>query len=322
MKNLIKIIKKIFIVTAIVFILYIATHQFLTIMETQKNPSPGQYVTVNGKQMNLCILGKGENTIVLLPGLGTVAPVLDFMPLATELSKENTVVIVEPFGYGWSDSTTAERTIENEVEEIRMALQTAQLSGPYILMPHSIAGLHSMYYANTYPDEVAGIIGIDCSLPKMVEYFGEECPQKLPLIAGQLSSLGVMRLVALLAPNQFLSDNCNHYYSKENLTMQASIASWKAFNRNVIDEMNHIGDSIAKTYDMTFQNSLPVLLFSSDDSDLPPREDGKTTLSFNETYITNHELQKIVSLNGPHYLHWTHMNEICTYIHSFLEEYD
>ena len=86
--------------------------------------------------------------------------------------------------------------------------------------------------------------------------------------------------------------------------------------------MNHIGDSIAKTYDMTFQNSLPVLLFSSDDSDLPPREDGKTTLSFNETYITNHELQKIVSLNGPHYLHWTHMNEICTYIHSFLEEYD
>lgn len=320
MKKLFKITKNIFFAIAVIFILCIAAHQILTIIERKENPVIGQYVTVNGNQMNLCILGEGENTIVLLPGLGTAAPVLDFMPLAKELSKENKVVIVEPFGYGWSDITSAERTIENEVEEIRMALQAAQLSGPYILMPHSISGLHSIFYANTYPDEVAGIIGIDCTLPKMVEYFGEECPQKMPLIAGQLSSIGVMRLITLLAPDNFVSDNCKHYYSEENLNTQKCIASWKASNRNVIDEMNHISDSIAKTHDMTFQNDLPVLLFSSDDSDIPPREDGKTSLSFKETYITNPDLQKVVSLDGPHYLHWTHKDEISSYIHSFLIE--
>ena len=322
MKKLFKFIKSIFLVMATILILFISIHQILTGIEKKKNPTIGQYVTVSEKKMNLCVLGEGENTIVLLPGLGTTAPVLDFMPLAEELSKENKVVIVEPFGYGWSDITPLERTIENEVEEIRMALQAAQLSGPYILMPHSISGLHSIYYANTYPDEVAGIIGIDCTLPKMVEYFDEEYPQKMPLLAGKLSSIGVMRLVTLLAPDNFISDNAKHIYTEENLTMQKCIASWKASNRNVIDEMNHISDSIAKTHDMTFPSTLPVLLFSSDDSDLPPREDNKTSVSFKETYITNPDLQKVVPLDGPHYLHWTCKDEISSYTNNFLNEND
>lgn len=321
MKKFIKITQKILIATTALFLLFIATHQILTLIEKRQNPPTSQYVTVNNKKMNLCILGEGNNTIVLLPGLGTAAPVLDFMPLAKDLSKNNKVVIVEPFGYGWSDITPKERTIENEVEEIHMALQAANLSGPYILMPHSISGLHSIYYANTYPDEVSGIIGIDCTLPKMVEYFDEEYPQKMPLVTGQLSSIGVMRVLTLLAPNNFISDNTMNFYNKENLTMQKRIASWKSSNKNVVDEMNHIKDSISKTYDMTFHDNLPVLLFSSDDSDLPPREDKKTNLSFNETYITNPDIQKAIFLNGPHYLHWACKDEMCSYIEQFLNEY-
>ena len=86
--------------------------------------------------------------------------------------------------------------------------------------------------------------------------------------------------------------------------------------------MNHISDSIAKTHDMTFPDTLPVLLFSSDDSDLPPREDGKTSVSFKETYITNPDLQKVVPLDGSHYLHWTCKNEISSYTNIFLNEND
>lgn len=321
MKKLIKITKTVLITFVAILILCIAIHQLLTVVEKKENPTIGQYVTVSGKQMNLYILGEGENTIVLLPGLGTAAPVLDFMPLAEDLSKDSQVVIVEPFGYGWSDITPEERTIETQVEEIRSALHAAEIPGPYILMPHSISGLYSIYYANTYPEEVSGIIGIDCTLPKMAEYFNEEYPQKMPLLAGHLSSIGVMRLITLLAPDNFISDNSKHDYNEENLTMQKCIASWKASNKNVIDEMNHIGDSISKTYDMTFQNNLPVLFFSSDDSDMTPREDGKTSMSFYETYITNPALQKVISLNGPHYLHWTCKDEICSYVSSFMKEY-
>ena len=295
-----------------------AVHQILTLVEKKQNPTIGQYVTVDGQQMSLCILGNGEYTIVLLPGLGTTAPILDFMPLAKELAKENRVVIVEPFGYGWSDITSKERTLENEVEEIRTALHSAELNGPFILMPHSISGLHAIYYANTYPDEVSGIIGIDCTLPKMVDYFEEEIPTPIPLAAGQLVNIGVMRLITYLEPDNFTSDNSKNNYSEENLTLQRYISSWKAQNKNVIDQMNHISDSITATHDMTFRNDLPVLLFTTDDTGKETREDGKTSVSFCETYISNSSLQRVIALRGPHYLHWTCKDEICSNVHDFL----
>lgn len=43
-------------------------------------------------------------------------------------------------------------------------------------MPHSVSGIYSMYYANKYPDEIKEIIGIDCTLPQVVEYFNEPAP--------------------------------------------------------------------------------------------------------------------------------------------------
>ncbi|MDR9796896.1 alpha/beta hydrolase [Aeribacillus pallidus] len=125
--------------------------------------------------MHVYTKGDGENTIVLLSGLGTAAPVLDFEPLVNELAKNHKVVVVESFGYGWSNVTNKERTVENIVEEIRTALKS-NIEGPYILMPHSISGIYSMYYANAYPDEVKAVIGIDFTLPQVLEYFGESAP--------------------------------------------------------------------------------------------------------------------------------------------------
>ncbi|MEK5325979.1 alpha/beta fold hydrolase [Aeribacillus sp. FSL M8-0254] len=68
--------------------------------------------------MHVYTKGDGENTIVLLSGLGTAAPVLDFEPLVNELAKNHKVVVVESFRYGWSNVTNKERTVENIVEEI------------------------------------------------------------------------------------------------------------------------------------------------------------------------------------------------------------
>lgn len=83
MKKCIKFLRAIFLILFAFIVFFVAVHQLLT--------------------------------IVLLPGLGTAAPILDFMPLATELSKTNRVVIVKPFGYGWSDITNDERTLQKFV---------------------------------------------------------------------------------------------------------------------------------------------------------------------------------------------------------------
>ncbi len=125
-------------------------------------------MNVDGKKMHVYSEGHGNKTIILMPGLGSIAPSIDFKPLINELKKDFKVVVVEPFGYGFSEETSKERTVENIIDETRKALKKAKIRGPYILMPHSISGVYAQYYASTYPDEVDAIIMLDTTLIKTI----------------------------------------------------------------------------------------------------------------------------------------------------------
>lgn len=138
-----------------------------------------QFITVNEKSMRAYVKGSGDTTIVMLSGFGTESPIDDFMPLADKLSSDYKVVILEYFGYGESDITEKDRSSEAMVQAIRIALNKLDIKPPYILMPHSMSGLYSLYYADNYPSEISGIIGIDMSLPqKQLERWSEETFEK------------------------------------------------------------------------------------------------------------------------------------------------
>ena len=49
---------------------------------------------------------------------------------------------------------------------------------------------------------------------------------------------------------------------------------------------------------MTFSPELPLLFFTRDDSGQNPREDGKPSVSFYETYITNSSIQEVIPLDS------------------------
>lgn len=98
-----------------IFVLFIAwccLNKVLTRIEMEENTPPGRMVKVYENLMHVYEKGDGDDTIVLLSGLGTTAPSIDFAPLIKELSKSYKVVMVEPFGYGWSEETKRKRTVE------------------------------------------------------------------------------------------------------------------------------------------------------------------------------------------------------------------
>jgi hypothetical protein len=115
--------RNVFLFIVAVFLIWVVFHHTMTAYEQKKYPPLGQLVEVDGQNMHVYTKGDRENTIVLLSGLGTAAPALDFEPLINEMTKNNKVVVVESFGYGWSDITKKERTVGNIVEEIRTALK-------------------------------------------------------------------------------------------------------------------------------------------------------------------------------------------------------
>ncbi|PFN02954.1 alpha/beta hydrolase [Bacillus cereus] len=286
--------------------------------EQNKYPPLGQLVEVNGENMHVYTKGKGENTIVLLSGAGTAAPALDYEPLMNEMAKNNRIVVIETFGYGWSDITNKERTVENIVKEIRDALKKANIDGPYILMPHSVSGIYSMYYANKYPDEIKAIIGIDCTLPQVVKYFNESAPT-MPRYLSVAAPTGIARLVVNMNPEKYLPIADKGTYSDDNLKMTKSISAWNLGNKNIVAEVNEMNHNIDKTIDMAFPSKIPVMIFT--DKDDKVTEDGKTIVSFYQTQISHLPSNKLVVLEGHHYLHWSRFKEISETVNNFIDTF-
>ena len=81
----------------------------------------GATVRLAEGDVNVVRTGGAGPTMVLLSGYGTAAPAIDFAPLIRELD-EYDVIVIEGFGYGYSDLDVADRSIENITSEIHQVL--------------------------------------------------------------------------------------------------------------------------------------------------------------------------------------------------------
>ncbi|MEO2204823.1 alpha/beta hydrolase [Paenibacillus pabuli] len=315
--KILTIIKRMLVFMLSVVLIWICFHHFMKLVEQDKYPAMGQYIQMDNKRMHVYTKGNGPNTIVLLSGLGTASPVLDFEPLINEMSKHNRVVVLEPFGYGWSDMTDEKRTVEYIIGELRSALQQLNIPGPYVLMPHSVSGIYSMYYAHEYPEEVKAVVGIDATLPAALDYFNES-PPSMPSYMRYVAPAGLARLVISLDDRSYLPLANEGTYSDENLAMTKAITAWRGYNKNVVQETNELGDNVRKTAHMSFPSDMPVLFFSRDDGRV--REDGRSPFTFLQTQLTDHPASTIIPLQGHHYLHWTRFKEMSEAVLKFMDD--
>lgn len=140
----------------------IALHRFFA-----KNPPPGEFYSVNGHRMHMNCTGSGSPTIILDAGLGNDA--LIWGGVQPELSKTTSVCSYDRAGFGWSDALPAPRDADHIADELHELLLQAKVTGPIVLMGHSIAGIYVRDYASRYPADVVGIVFIDASTPFQFE---------------------------------------------------------------------------------------------------------------------------------------------------------
>lgn len=81
----------------------------------------GQIVEVDGHHMSVYVEGEGQITLVFMSGGGTSSPILDFKSLYSLLSDRYRIVVVEKFGYGFSDIVDKSRDIDSVLEDTRTA---------------------------------------------------------------------------------------------------------------------------------------------------------------------------------------------------------
>ncbi|TWT27098.1 alpha/beta fold hydrolase [Planomicrobium sp. CPCC 101110] len=132
----------------------IASHQ-----GAKKYPPEGKMVDAGGTKLHLLQQGTGKPVVLLETGSGLAST--SWSDLPEKLAAYGTVVAYDRAGYAWSEEATAERTGSNIVQELYTALKKEKIEGPYILVGHSLGGMYSRLFAQTYPEEVGGIVLLD-----------------------------------------------------------------------------------------------------------------------------------------------------------------
>lgn len=289
-------------------VLTLATTSIVNVVATNVESADitpyGEKVPVGGKSMNVLVSGTGDETIVLLPGLGTAAPALDFQPLIDELDDTFRVVAVEPFGTGLSDQTDAPRTAENITAEVHEALQQLGVDR-YTLMGHSISGIYALTYTAAYADEVTAFVGIDSSVPDQP---GSE--EAIPTsVITTLGNLGITRILSGIAEDPY----AGLPYDEATKTQMSLLTNRNAAAPTLVDEMDRTPANFAAVSGATFPASLPLLLLvATEDADV----DG--WLSLHEAQAASVDHGELIELPGSHYLHHTLSPEIAQDVRMFL----
>lgn len=269
----------------------------------------GQMVSVNGHDMSVFVKGNGPQTLVFLSGAGTASPILDFKDLYDDgLSKQYKIVVVERAGYGYSEDTSKSRDVSEVLSETRQALAKAQVSGPYIILSHSMASLETLLWQEKYPSEIKAIIGLDWALPE--SYSQLRMHSQILRMARLGSQLGLLRYIPsrLYVPNENLSSSDRRLYQR--------IAYRQILSQAMLNESLSVKGN-AKKVDAKINSQIPTLLLVSN---------GEGT-SFSKEEWRNYAArfakdQKNIELtfyDAPHYLYHYQTKEVVAKIEDFIK---
>ena len=294
-----------------ILLFLVATFIFhrISLEKEQHSLTPmGQLVLVNGHQMNVYVEGDGPEIIVVLSGAGIASPILDFKNMSDSLSKRYKVVIVERAGYGYSDDSNHSRDVMEVLSETRQALSQANVTGPFIILSHSMASLESLAWQEKYPDEVKALIGLDWAFPSSYENLKDN--QALFTVAYWSSKIGLLRYF----PESFYIKNPTLTESER---QQYKLLAYKQLMSQAMLHESLLAKENAKKVPSSINPKIPILLLVSNG-------DG-TSFSqsewqhYAETFASDQSNVQVIYMDAPHELYHYQSDAIVSSIKEFLE---
>jgi pimeloyl-ACP methyl ester carboxylesterase len=267
----------------------------------------GELVTINGHKIHVYRDGnKDAPKIVFMSGHCTVSPVYDFKVLYEKLLNNFRVIVIEKYGYGYSDIYDSPCDIDTLVSIQRQALVELGEEGPYILTPHSMSGLEAIRWKQKFPNEVSAIIGIDMATPLSFSVWKEEDIKKI---------VRLMKILRGLRLASFLSSVSNLCLTEEEFEQHKLLKKRNTFNICCINEAREVLNN-AKVVGEDGNIECQTLLFSSNG------KDQEIDWVLNQQKFAEIMKAKLISYDCGHYIHHfksTEMSEeILRFVNSFI----
>jgi pimeloyl-ACP methyl ester carboxylesterase len=114
-----------------------------------------------GQRLNLYCLGSGSPTVVLDAGMGDST--VSWAMVQPAMARTTRVCSFDRAGLGFSDAARRPGTPVNQAEDLHALLGHAGIKPPYVLVGHSLAGMHVRVFADKYPTEVVGMVIVEGS---------------------------------------------------------------------------------------------------------------------------------------------------------------
>ncbi len=224
------------------------------------NPAPGEIYIVDGYRMHIDCSGSGSPTIVLDAGLGDDAVI--WAAVQPALARTTRVCAYDRAGYGLSQARPTPRDADHIADELHGLLLEAKVTGPIVLMGHSIAGIYIRDYATRYPEDIAGMVFVDGSTPMFQDnpafkaMIGNGPPPWVVVVAKAAFIVGVPRLLGRCSHSRPGLDANDARLQAEDfceMHVQESLGESGNFERSGLETV-HTGP----------YGALPILIFSHD----------------------------------------------------------
>ena len=268
--------------------------------ELQKN---GDYVDIGGHRMHVYRTGNVNGPkLVFMSGSSTVAPAYDFKILYEKLKNDFRIIVIEKFGYGYSDLYVGPADVDTLVGYQRQALEQLGEKGPFILLPHSMGGIEAIRWIQMYPEEISALIGIDMTSPvSYAEWTDRDVESKVKTMR-ILKKLG-LHWLSTIPHNAALTA-----HDKQQLKL---LRKRNAFNDCFFEEAAHVKRNASYVGEHG-TIKCPALLFCSN---------GKQTF---RNWIQNQKTfaeeinAGLICYDCGHYLHYYKSNEMSAEIRNFI----
>lgn len=151
-----------------------------TPLTTSASTTPGPYVAdvdVGGRTLHIVCsgpTGSGRPTVVFENGSGptlrTWSRVMD------ELSATDRNCAYDRAGTGQSEAAPTSWTTQDQVNDLATLLEKAGVSGPIVLVAHSLGGWNAIVYTADHPEQVVGAVLVDILPPGLERRLLEVLP--------------------------------------------------------------------------------------------------------------------------------------------------
>jgi len=173
---------------------------------------------VGGHKLFYRCLNQASPTVIVEAGLnepgatsGTWDQVIEGVAASTR------ICVYDRANLGRSGAAPKPRTSQDIADDLHTLLDEAHIGGPYILVGHSIGGLHVRLYASRYPQDVAGMVLVDSSHPDQFARWLDRLPPASPNEGERLKWL-----------REYLNVQKEPAQNREGLDIEASSAQVRA----------------------------------------------------------------------------------------------